>query len=159
MDFSPIINAPFSVQVHVVFAITSLVLVPFILFGRKGDRRHKMLGRIWVAAMALTAISSFAIMDIRLIGPFSPIHGLSILTLYSLFGAVREARAGRVEAHKRHILGAMGGLLGAGVFTVLPGRLMSDVLFGQAQLLGFVFVLVLGAAGFVLWRAKLRHAI
>jgi uncharacterized membrane protein len=159
MDFAPLLNAPLLVQCHVVFAMTALVLVPVMLFRRKGDRLHKIIGRVWVLAMGLTAVSSFGIMDIRLIGPFSPIHGLSLLTLYSLAGAVINARAGKIEARKGNILGAMGGLVGAGVFTVLPGRLMSQILFPSAEVIGFVAILALGVVGFVLWRNKLKHAI
>ncbi|WP_439140695.1 DUF2306 domain-containing protein [Planktotalea sp.] len=159
MDFALLLDAPFIIQCHVICAVIALGLVPVMLFRRKGDQLHKVIGRIWVVAMGLTAISSFGIMDIRLIGPFSPIHGLSLLTLYSLTGAVIQARAGKIEAHKRHILGAMGGLVGAFIFTALPGRLMSQVLFPNVEVIGFIALLVLGGLGYVLWRIKFRHAI
>ena len=113
MHITPFMNAPLIVQAHVICAVIALGLVPGMLFRRKGDRLHKIIGRVWVLAMGLTAITSFGIMDIRLIGPFSPIHGLSLLTLYSLIGAVLQARAGKIDAHKSHVLGAMGGLVGA----------------------------------------------
>ena len=156
MDIAPFLNAPISIQVHVVCAVVSLALVPVMVLRRKGDRLHKVIGRIWAIAMALTALSSFAIMTIRIIGPFSPIHGLSLLTLYSLIGAVVTARKGKIEAHKGHMLGAMGGLVGAGVFTFLPGRLMSEIFFQDIEIAGFSVVLIIGIVGFLAWRAKLR---
>ena len=121
MDFEPLMNAPVLVQCHVAFALTSLLLMPVMLFRGKGDRVHKITGRVWVFTMVMTALTSFGIMDIRIIGPFSPIHGLSVLTLYSLFESIRHIRVGRVDGHKQSMFGAMLGLIGAGVFTVLPG--------------------------------------
>lgn len=158
MNFTPLLEADTAVQVHVGFAVVSLALVPVMLLRRKGDGLHKILGRIWVFAMALTALSSFALMEIRVIGPFSPIHGLSILTLYSLFAAISTVRKGDIKAHKKHICGAMGGLVGAGAFTVIPGRLMSDVLFQGIEMLGFISVLGLGSAGLLIWLLKMRAA-
>ena len=69
MDIAPFLNAPISIQVHVVCAVVSLALVPLMVLRRKGDRLHKVIGRVWAIAMALTALSSFAIMTIRIIGP------------------------------------------------------------------------------------------
>ena len=159
MHITPLMNAPIIVQAHVICAVIALGLVPVMLFRRKGDRLHEIIGRVWVLAMGLTAITSFGIMDIRLIGPFSPIHGLSLLTLYSLIGAVLQARAGKIDAHKSHILGAMGGLVGAGVFTVLPGRPMSQILFSSFEVGGFVVILTLGIVALVIWRNRSRHTI
>ena len=70
-----------------------------------------------------------------------------------------QARAGKIDAHKSHILGAMGGLVGAGVFTVLPGRLMSQILFSSFEVAGFVAILTLGIVALVIWRNRLRHTI
>lgn len=159
MDIIPLLNASLMIQIHVFCALLSMILVPVMLLRRKGDRLHKLIGRIWVLAMGLTALSSFAITEIRIVGPFSPIHGLSILTLYSLVAAILTARQGRIEAHKGHMLGAMTGLVGAGVFTFLPGRLMSTTFFQGMEVAGFVGMLVLGAIGLIAWRIKLRSAV
>src|SRR4051812_50154529 len=57
----------------------------------KGTLPHRTLGWIWVLLMASVAISSFWIHTIRLVGPFSPIHLLSIFTLTMLPLAVWRA--------------------------------------------------------------------
>lgn len=158
MTIQPLLDAPLLVQCHVITAFAALLLTPAILLRRKGDRRHRILGRFWVLAMGATALSSFAITDIRVIGPFSPIHGLSLLTLFSLGAAIVHARQGRIEAHKGSMFGVMFGLVGAGVFTVIPGRLMSDILFPNAQLPGFAFVLGLGVCALVLLRKTLGRS-
>ena len=71
MDITPLMNAPLIVQAHVICAVIALGIVPVMLLRRKGDRLHKIIGRVWASAMGLTAIMSFGIMGIRLIGPFS----------------------------------------------------------------------------------------
>jgi uncharacterized membrane protein len=81
--------------------------------------------------MAVIAISSFWIHDIRLIGPFSPIHLLSIFTLAILPLAVWHARRHRVERHRKAMTSIfVGALVIAGLFTLLPGRIMHHVVFG-----------------------------
>jgi uncharacterized membrane protein len=158
MDLTPLMNESAVIQFHVACAMLSLCLAPIMLWRRKGDGVHMIIGRLWVLGMALTALSSFAIHDLQWIGPFSPIHGLSLLTLYSLFNAVRYARAGNIEAPKSGILGAAGGLIGAGVFTLLPDCLMSQVFFKGIEVEGFAAVLTITAVLFVAWRIWLKRA-
>jgi uncharacterized membrane protein len=97
----------------------------------KGTIPHRTVGWIWVVLMALVAISSFWIHDIRMIGPFSPIHLLSIFTLVMLVVAVMHARRHRVERHRKAMTTIfVGALVIAGLFTFLPGRIMHAVAFG-----------------------------
>ena len=81
--------------------------------------------------MLWVSITSFWIQTIRIIGPFSPIHFLSIFTIWSVFDATRSAKNGNIRRHKRikkllYILA----LIVTGLFTLLPGRTMNAVLFG-----------------------------
>lgn len=78
------------------------------------------------------AVSSFWIQQIRLVGPFSPIHLLSILVLIAVPLAVWHAHMHRVAKHRRVMISLyVFALIGAGVFTLLPGRIMHTVVFGQ----------------------------
>lgn len=80
----------------------------------------------------LAAIStSFFIYDIRMWGPFSWIHILSLAALFGLVSLVREARRHDVREHKKSaILLFFGALVIAGGFTFMPGRAMHAVIFG-----------------------------
>lgn len=119
------------IQVHAVLAGAAILLGGFQLIMPKGTTLHRSLGYLWVGGMALVALSSFAIHELRLVGPFSPIHLLSIFVLYALFKAIKAARRGDIRQHKRGmILLYILGLLITGGFTLLPGRLMYQVLFG-----------------------------
>src|SRR6266508_4037784 len=63
--------------------------------------------------------------EIRLLGPWSPIHLLSIFTLIVLPIAVWRARRHKVADHRRiMIMIFVGALVIAGLFTFLPGRIM-----------------------------------
>jgi uncharacterized membrane protein len=98
----------------------------------KGTLPHRTVGWIWVALMAVVAVSSFWIHQIRLLGPWSPIHLLSIFTLVVLPLAVWRAHTHRVADHRRMVIFIFAGaLVIAGVFTLMPGRVMNHVVFGS----------------------------
>lgn len=131
MTFAPLANASLIIQIHTALAIGTAVLTIAIFSLSKGSRHHRIMGWVWVTMMALVALSSFAIHTIRLIGPLSPIHLLSVFVLWSLYQAVTAARSHRIADHKRNMQGlAFGALLIAGAFTFLPGRLMNAVFSG-----------------------------
>ncbi|GHE48856.1 membrane protein [Camelimonas fluminis] len=133
MHLSPLLNASFAIQIHVAAAIAALLLGGAILLRRKGDAPHRIAGRVWGGLMIVVAGSSFFIHEVRMWGPWSPIHLLSLLTLASLAWGVRMARIRRHSAHRRIMLGLyMGALVITGFFTLLPGRIMHDVLFSGA---------------------------
>ncbi|WP_298497422.1 DUF2306 domain-containing protein [uncultured Maritimibacter sp.] len=133
-DLSPLLDAPAPVQAHVISALAALAATPVVIFRRRRDRLHKTLGYVWASAMALTAASSFLIMEIRLIGPFSPIHILSAVTLVNLVLAISAIRRKNRRMHETILRQTAFWALGvAGGFTLLPGRRMHEVLFGAAE--------------------------
>ena len=132
-DFGPLAAAPTAIQIHVAAALTALAIGMVLLAGVKGSRLHRTLGWTWVLAMGTTAISSFFIHQLNPGGPagLSLIHLLSGWTVVGLPMAVHAARRHRVQAHRRAMTGMfVGGLIVAGLFTFLPGRLMWAVFFG-----------------------------
>jgi uncharacterized membrane protein len=132
MSLSPLLNAAPAIPLHAFAAMTAFVLGAVQLAAPKGTLPHRTLGWIWVAVMAIVAGSSFWIHQIRLVGPWSPIHLLSIFTLVMLPLGVWMAHRHRVADHRRiMILMFTGALLIAGLFTLLPGRIMHAVVFGQ----------------------------
>ncbi|HHB80300.1 MAG TPA: DUF2306 domain-containing protein [Aliiroseovarius sp.] len=155
--FEPLLAAPPAIQFHAVAALTALTLGPLALFRRRRDRLHKVVGYIWVVAMAVTIATSFAIFEIRLAGPFSPIHLLSLLATYGLFTALRAAIRRDITTHQKAMRSLYFWALGiAGLFTLTPGRIMAQSLFADHQMVGFLGVLGV-AAVFLVWR-RLRHA-
>lgn len=131
MSFSPLTNASLAIQIHAFAALTLIPLTIAIFSLKRGNRLHRTLGWCWVTLMALVAVTSFWIQEIRLLGGFSPIHLLSIFTLIALVRAVWFARRHQVSGHSKTMTWiTYGALMGAGAFTLLPGRIMNAVLFG-----------------------------
>jgi uncharacterized membrane protein len=97
----------------------------------KGTASHRALGYTWVGLMLIVALSSFWIHDLRIWGPWSPIHLLSIFSLAMLPYGVMMARRHSLRGHKFTMLGLFAGaLVIAGIFTLAPGRIMYRVVFG-----------------------------
>lgn len=144
MSISPLLSATPAIQVHVATALVAVVLLPLTLFRRRRDRLHKISGYIWVTAMLVTSVLSFWINGIRLIGPFSPIHVLSGLVIFNVIWAMVEVRRRNIARHEVILKGTAFWSLGvAGLFTLLPGRMMGQIIFGEAQVTGFVAVFTL----------------
>lgn len=159
MTLIPILNAPFIVQLHVLAAVCAVVLGPLTLWRRSRDRWHKRLGYAWVFAMLVTAVSSFGIMDIRIIRPFSPIHAISVFTIYSLWQGITAARQGRIAAHRQTMQSLYFWAMGvAGLFTFLPGRIMNDMFFAAIPLPGFIALACLVGAGLAWYSYTSRKA-
>lgn len=131
MSIHPLFQAGPTVYFHAGAALAALMIGLLQILGPKGTTAHRIFGWSWVLLLASVAVSSFWIHGIRLIGPFSPIHILSILTLIMLPLGVLRARRHRVAAHKKTMIGIFfGALILAGLFTLLPGRVMHAVVFG-----------------------------
>jgi uncharacterized membrane protein len=116
------------IALHVALAAFALIVGALMLLRRKGTPSHKVLGRVWVFAMAAVAISSFWIFEIRGGAGPSWIHLLSVWTLVSLTLAVWFIRRGNVRAHKGFMVGTFVGLAGAGLAALAPGRALSRLL-------------------------------
>jgi uncharacterized membrane protein len=132
MSLAPLLDAAPAIPLHALAAMTAFALGLVQFAAPKGTLPHRTLGWIWVGLVALVAISSFWIHQIRLVGPWSPIHLLSIFTLTMLPLAVWRAHTHQVAAHRRVMIGLFAGaLVIAGLFTLLPGRIMHAVVFGH----------------------------
>jgi uncharacterized membrane protein len=131
MNLAPLTSAPLAIQVHAYAAIAAFALGAVQLARVKGTLSHRALGYVWVGLMLIVAASSFWVHELRLWGPWSPIHLLSIFTLVMLPLGIHYARRHNVRGHKLTMLGIfVGALVIAGIFTLAPGRIMYQVVFG-----------------------------
>jgi uncharacterized membrane protein len=131
VTLAPLLAEPLVIQMHAFAALAALALGIVQLAAPKGTPRHRMVGWAWVGLMAVIVATSFFIHDIRLVGPWSPIHLLSVYTAILLPIAVLHARRHRVRRHRSSMIGLFAGaLVIAGLFTLLPGRVMHKVVFG-----------------------------
>ncbi len=131
MSLAPLLNAAPAIPFHALAAMSAFVLGVVQFAAPKGTLPHRTIGWIWVGLMMSVAASSFWIHQIRLIGPWSPIHLLSIFTLLVVPLGVWRAHRHEIADHSRiMILTFSGALVIAGLFTLLPGRIMHAVVFG-----------------------------
>lgn len=128
-------SLPPLVLVHLTFASAAVMLGPAALWARKGSRGHRGLGYAWVTVMAGTALSAFFMRStgkLQLFG-FSPIHVLGVVTLVGVIAAIVAIVHRQVELHRKTMQRVyLGACVGAGVFTLLPGRYLGDLLWHHA---------------------------
>jgi uncharacterized membrane protein len=121
VSLAPLLDAAPQIPLHAFAAMATFALGLVQFAAPKGTLPHRTIGWIWVALMAVVAISSFWIHQLRLVGPFSPIHLLSIFTLLMLPFGVWRAHRHQVDGHRRvMVLTFLGALVIAGLFTLVP---------------------------------------
>jgi len=132
MTLAPLLQAEPGIQIHAFAAMTAFALGLVQLAAPKGTPRHRALGWFWVTLMLAVSVTAFFIHKIKLWGAWSPIHLLAIFTLVMLPVAVHAARRHAVARHRWTMIGLfVGALLIAGLFTLVPGRIMHAAVFGS----------------------------
>jgi len=138
VNFAPLLQAPLIIQIHALAAIAAffLGLVQFIAL--KGSAQHKIVGSVWVALMITATVTSAFIQ--RPVSPgdpfwtkFSPIHIFTVITTVGIVVGLKYLLTGGPELknHKDPFTGIyIGGILIAGFFAFMPGRIMHAVVFG-----------------------------
>lgn len=122
------------VFLHLVTAFAALVIGIVLMAGRKGTVHHRRLGWTWVLLMGTTALASAFIRDhegLHLAG-FTPIHLFTGVVAVMLPRGIGFIRRGNVAGHRKTMRGLFfGACVVAGVFTLLPGRFLGQLLWAQ----------------------------
>ena len=120
---------------HLVTALAALLLGSVILLRGKGNGSHRALGWSWVALMGSTTLATAFIRDYQMpnIAGFTPIHAFTVLAAVLLPRGIWHIRHGNIQAHRKTMGGLyLGACLLAGLFTLLPGRFLGNLLWKQA---------------------------
>ena len=111
-----------AIAIHAAAALAALGGGAAVLAMRKGSVAHRLLGRFWAVAMLAVALSAFFIGS-----GFSGLHGLAIVALAALGGAVYYARTRNLRAHRQAVFGLyFGALVVPGLFALLPQRMLGS---------------------------------
>lgn len=158
MTLEPLLSASPAIKIHVVAVLSSALLGAYLLLRAKGTPVHRLLGKIWLALMVVTAISSFFIHELNVFHGFSPIHLLSIFVLVACAQAILAARRHDIDRHRRAVTGLYFGGIGiAGGFTLLPHRIMNEVIFTGRETLPLLLLVATAALiGWFLFIGKPR---
>lgn len=121
---------PGVVWLHLATIGVALVTTPILMLRTRGDRLHRQLGWLWVAAMFSTALISFGI-RLSNAGALSVIHLFSAATIIVVPVIVLSAGRHQITKHRRRVqIAVSGALLSAGFFTFPFNRLLGSWLFG-----------------------------
>ena len=119
--------------VHLATVVPCFLVGAWLLLRRKGTTVHKRFGRVYAVLILCTALVTLAMPALvgpRLLNHFGFIHLFSVLVLVCVPAALYSIRHGNVAAHRGHMVGVyVGGILIAGSFALMPGRLLHGWLF------------------------------
>lgn len=118
------------VYLHLATIAPAFLLGSWLLLAPKGSPLHKRLGHIYLLLMLLTALTTLmmpAKVGARFLDHFGWLHLLSLLVFYTVPAAFFAARRGDIKEHALNMLGLyIGGILIAGSFAFMPGRLLNS---------------------------------
>tara|TARA_B100000161_G_C33375993_1_gene335625 strand:+ start:160 stop:585 length:426 start_codon:yes stop_codon:yes gene_type:complete len=121
------------VKLHLATVAPAAMLGIYLMFWAKGTKPHRLLGKIYMTLMLITALTSMfipAAVGPQFLGHFGWIHLLSILVIVSVPKAYLAAKRHDVTGHKFAMIGVyIGGILVAGLFTLAPGRYIHQLIF------------------------------
>ena len=132
MGFTPVI------AVHTILALSALALGPVALWSRLGrttrPRWHRAAGYAWVTCMLGAALSALFIRSNLSwsVWGFSPIHLLIGVTVFALIRAFVYLYQGNIQGHRKTMMSVyFFACVVTGLFTLLPGRLLGQLVWGR----------------------------
>ncbi len=127
-----------TIAVHMSLALSAIAIGPWVLWSRMGatlrPQLHRALGYAWVTCMLGAALTGLFIRDFRLpnLWGYTPIHLLIPLTLFSLYRAFRYLAQGNIPGHRKTMQWLyFNACIVTGIFTLLPGRFLGQLVWGQ----------------------------
>ncbi|SCY17619.1 Uncharacterized membrane protein [Nonlabens sp. Hel1_33_55] len=129
---SPLLNS--LMYAHLITVIPCIFIGGYLLLAYKGTPIHKLLGKIYMSLMLVTAVITVflpANVGPQLLDHFGWIHLFTVLTLWTIPTAYIAIRKRHIKAHKRKMIFLyVGAIKIAGGFTLVPGRYLHGVIFG-----------------------------
>jgi uncharacterized membrane protein len=118
------------IKIHLLTALSALVLGGVLMAVRKGRRFHRVAGWAWVSLVSVTAGATLFITTLNH-GSWSWLHLFTAWTLIVLPLGVIAARRHTVSMHRRRMMGLFYGGFAINVFIAfIPGRTMWLMFFG-----------------------------
>lgn len=117
---------PLVVYVHFIAALAAMAIGAVQLVRPKGTAGHRVIGWTWAALMMVVALSSLWIPAFL---AFTWIHLFTLFVMVTLPLALYRAHRGEIAGHAKGMRGIyIGGLIVAGVFAFMPGRVLGNLL-------------------------------
>ncbi|MDC0891458.1 DUF2306 domain-containing protein [Gammaproteobacteria bacterium] len=130
-------NETLILSLHALPGLLALILGSIVLLSKKGTKTHKRRGYMWLGLMLLISLTAIFIQEINP-GSYSLIHLLIPWTIFSIIFGIYAIKKFKVTKNKvwRHLhqwtmIGLFfGALVIAGAFTLMPGRMLNEIIFG-----------------------------
>ena len=127
-----------TIAVHMSLALSAVAIGPWVLWTRMSaitrHPLHRALGYAWVTCILGAALTGLFIRDFRLpnLWGYTPIHLLIPLTCWSLYRTFRFLAAGNIIGHRKTMQQLyFWACIVTGIFTLLPGRFLGQLVWGQ----------------------------
>ena len=118
------------IKIHLLTALTALVLGGALMTARKGRTFHRVAGWVWVSLVSVTAGATLFITTLNH-GSWSLLHLFTAWTLIILPLGVMAAKRHTVVAHRKRMMGLFyGGFAINLLIAFIPGRTMWMMFFG-----------------------------
>lgn len=122
------------ISYHLATILPAFAIGTYLMVRRKGDRLHRTLGKSYLLLLLVTALITLTMpaqVGPRLFDHFGFIHVFSVLALYLVPTALIAARRGAISVHRKKMIGLyVGGLVIAGAFAFMPGRMLHSWITG-----------------------------
>lgn len=134
--------------IHTIFGLVALAAGTAVIMTRKGTRRHRTLGYIYLTNMI--ALNGTSLFIYNLYGRFGPFHWMALGSLLTLIAGIvpvltRRPKGRWLELHAAFISGSYVGLVAATAAEItsrIPG---TEAFFGPVVGLTSALVIVVGA--------------
>lgn len=114
-------------MLHMSAALLAVPLGAWLLLRAKGTAAHRTAGRVYAAALLVTAVSSFWITGIA--GErWSFLHLLAAAAILGLALGIHHARRGNLVRHRRAMVAVYVSLLVTLGWAAMPGRSFGNML-------------------------------
>jgi len=130
-------NETLILSLHALPGLLAVILGSIVLLSKKGTKTHKRRGYIWLGLMLLISLTAIFIQEINP-GSYSLIHLLIPWTIFSIIFGIYAIQKFKVtknkvwrNLHQWTMVGLFfGALVIAGAFTLMPGRMLNEIIFG-----------------------------
>lgn len=129
---------------HTIFAILSMIFGAMVVFNKKGSKRHKLIGHIYVFNMFLLNLSAFAIYNF---GRFSLFHFFAAVSLVTLVLGMYPTLVRKPNWLKKHYIFMSWSVVGlyCAFWAEIGVRFFDMEYFWWVVMLATITTLVLGA--------------
>lgn len=131
---------------HIILGFLSLISGRFVFFIKKANRKHKLVGRVYVLAMLGLNLTSFGIY--KLFGGWGFFHWMAIASLIPLIAGYIAIRYKNINAHYYFMCWSYIGLLCATISEIFVHVPLATLLLNEVAHIDTILMICLIGSGF-----------